>query len=324
MVIIMVIENENKEIEQLIRELARKLLEEKQVDVIIGYTEGTVPLSSSPIVIDKAEEVDKLTWNNLCYINLAKYLVPRISTLMNKEGQRLKVGIVSKGCVGRALIHLSVEHQLDLENIKIIGIPCNGVINRRRIEKELEEMEALEISVSEEKIIVKCKQKKNLKSLASLLSGLGFTKIAYQKGSLTIEKTKGRDLRGQPYLEYRVEFKGEVIEFTYSLSAKRSKNARLLELMPTFLNILQVAEDYYDIQPTQLFSHINTVLLELSKIVDRDAVDGHTALFHLLPVRFRAGRVPVDDLGVYDGIPDIYHPHELFVVACGQQHPDAG
>ena len=135
--------------------------------------------------------------------------------------------------------------------------------------------------MSEEKIIVKCTQKKNLKSLASLLSGLGFTKIAYAKGFLTIEKTKGRDLRGQPYLEYRVEFKGQTIEFTYSLSGKRSKNARLLELMPTFLNILQVAEDYYDIQPTQLFSHINTVLLELSKIVDHDAVEFSTQLTDL-------------------------------------------
>ena len=135
--------------------------------------------------------------------------------------------------------------------------------------------------MSEEKIIVKCTQKKNLKSLASLLSGLGFTKIAYSKGSLTIEKTKGRDLRGQPYLEYKVEFKGQTIEFTYSLSGNRSKNARLLELMPTFLNILQVAEDYYDIQPTQLFSHINTVLLELSKIVDHDAAEFSTQLTDL-------------------------------------------
>jgi formate dehydrogenase subunit beta len=130
----MVIEDENKEIEQLIRDLARKLIEDKEVDVIIGYTEGTVPLTSSPIVIDKVEDVDKLIWNNLCYINLAKYLVPRIPTLLNEEGQKLKVGIVSKGCVGRALIHLSVEHQIDLEHIKIIGIPCNGIINRKKIE----------------------------------------------------------------------------------------------------------------------------------------------------------------------------------------------
>lgn len=133
----------------------------------------------------------------------------------------------------------------------------------------------------EEKITIKCKQRKNLKSLATLLSGLGFTKIAYSKGTLAIEKTKGRDLRGQPYLEYRIEFKADSIDFIYSVPAKRSKMARLLDLMPTFLNILQVAEEYYDIQPTQIFSHVNAVLGELSKILDRDAVEFSTQLSEL-------------------------------------------
>ncbi len=133
----------------------------------------------------------------------------------------------------------------------------------------------------EEKIIVKCKQKKNLKSLAMLLSGLGFTKIAYAKKGLTIEKTKGRDLRGNPYLEYRVEFNPQSIEFIYGSTATKSKTGRLLSLMPTFLNILQVAEDYYDIQPTQIFSHVTVVLTELSKILDRDAVEFSTQLTEL-------------------------------------------
>ncbi len=137
------------------------------------------------------------------------------------------------------------------------------------------------MEMSEEKIVVKCKQKKNLKALASLFGGLGFTKITYSKGTLAIEKTRGTDLRGNPYLEYRVEFIGDEIIFTFSLSGKRSKNARLLELMPTFLNILQVAEDYYDINPTQIFSNINTVLQELSKIIDKDAVEFSTQLTDL-------------------------------------------
>ncbi len=135
--------------------------------------------------------------------------------------------------------------------------------------------------MAEEKIAISCKQKKNLKNLATLFGGLGFTKITYSKGELSIEKTKGHDLRGNPYLEYRVDFKPESIEFIYSASAKRSKTARLLELMPTFLNILQVAEDYYDIKPTQIFSQINTILKELSKILDRDAVEFSTQLSDL-------------------------------------------
>ncbi|MFX1297849.1 MAG: 4Fe-4S ferredoxin [Promethearchaeota archaeon] len=151
------IEIENQEIEKSMRETAKKLLKEKEVDVIIGYTMGSVPLSTAPIMITKEEDVDKLIWNNLCYINLAKYLVPRIPQLIDPEKGDLKIGIVSKGCVGRALIHLSVENQVDLKNIKMIGIPCNGIINRRRIEKEIGEKEILEIYSSDNEIVVKGK-----------------------------------------------------------------------------------------------------------------------------------------------------------------------
>ncbi|KKK63493.1 hypothetical protein LCGC14_2993700, partial [marine sediment metagenome] len=71
MVKILGLETENQEIEEEIRETAKKLLAEKQVDVIIGYTTGTLPLTSSPIMIRNEEDVDKLIWNNLCYVNLA-------------------------------------------------------------------------------------------------------------------------------------------------------------------------------------------------------------------------------------------------------------
>jgi hypothetical protein len=135
--------------------------------------------------------------------------------------------------------------------------------------------------MTEEKIVIECRQRKNLKGLATLLSGLGFTKIAYSRGFLSIEKTKGTDLRGKPYLEYKVEFRPTSISFMYGASAKKNKNAQLLDLMPTFLNILRVSEDYYDIKPTQIFSHINVVLKELSKIVDHDAIEFSTQLTEL-------------------------------------------
>lgn len=151
------IETENQIIEKDMRDLALKLLTNHEVDVIIGYTKGTIPLSSSPIMITKPEEVDKLVWNNLCYVNLAKYLVPRIPQLVDPEKGNLKIGIVAKGCVGRALIHLAVENQIDLENIKMIGIPCNGIINRKKIEKEVGEKEILEVYASGDNIIVKGK-----------------------------------------------------------------------------------------------------------------------------------------------------------------------
>jgi hypothetical protein len=135
--------------------------------------------------------------------------------------------------------------------------------------------------MSEDKISVAAEQKKPLKNLASLFSGLGFTKITYGKETLSVEKVKGQDLQGKPYLEYRVEFGPTSIDFTYSFSKERNKLSCLLDLMPTFLNILQVAEDYYDVQPTGIFVHINAVLAEVSKIIDRDALEFSTQLSEL-------------------------------------------
>ncbi|TFF69245.1 MAG: 4Fe-4S ferredoxin [Promethearchaeota archaeon] len=146
---------ENKKIEEKMRNIARDLLKEKQVDLIIGYSQGTIPLSSAPIFIRNEDEVHKLIWNNLCYVNLAKYLIPNIKT--NNEGELidLKVGIVSKGCVARSIIHLMVEHQINKENIIIIGINCNGNLNRRRIEKELGPHEVSETCLLDDYFIVK-------------------------------------------------------------------------------------------------------------------------------------------------------------------------
>ncbi len=151
------IDTENQEIENSIREIAKKLLSENQVDVIIGYAEGTIPLSSTPIFIRKEEDVNKLIWNNLCYINLANYLVPLMPQLCDSEGNALKIGIVAKGCVGRAVNHLAVEKQVDLENVKMIGIRCNGIVNRSKINLEIGEKEILEVSISGNDIIVKGK-----------------------------------------------------------------------------------------------------------------------------------------------------------------------
>ncbi|MBN1800976.1 MAG: 4Fe-4S dicluster domain-containing protein [Candidatus Lokiarchaeota archaeon] len=148
------ISEENLKNEEFIKNISRDLLRQKKVDLIIGYGKGTIPTNSAPIFVRKEEDIKKLIWNNMCHANLARYLVPPLVKYVNGDKIDLKVGIVSKGCVGRALIHLAKENQVNLENIKIIGITCNGMINRRRIEKELCGKEILNISVSKDKVIV--------------------------------------------------------------------------------------------------------------------------------------------------------------------------
>jgi len=153
------LQNQNQKITDKIREISTQLLEEKEVDLIIGYSDGTFPLSNLPVFIREVDEVEKLIWNNLCYVNLASYLTSNISRFIRKEEseENLKIGLVAKGCVARTIIQLSLENQIDLNDIILIGINCNGIINRKRIEKEIGEREITNLSVKGGDIIVEGK-----------------------------------------------------------------------------------------------------------------------------------------------------------------------
>jgi len=153
------INEENDRKTENIRKIAKKLLTNGEVDLIIGYSEGTFPLSTSPVFIRKIENVDKLIWNNLCYVNLATYLTSNLKKFLNNEesDNNFKIGVVAKGCVARAIIQLSLENQFDINQIRIIGIECNGIINRRRIEKEIGLQEIRNIEIKDNDLIVEGK-----------------------------------------------------------------------------------------------------------------------------------------------------------------------
>ena len=122
-----------------IREVARSLLRDGKVDLIIGYEKGSLPLRTSPCFIRNPDEAERLVWNPCCDNNLATYL-------HHATG---KVGIVAKGCDARSIIGEIVERQIAREDVVVIGVPCQGVIDRTKIEAQLDGREVLEADVSE-------------------------------------------------------------------------------------------------------------------------------------------------------------------------------
>ena len=113
-----------EEREKLLRDIAGDLLREGKVDLIIGYEEGTVPLRSRPSFLRSEEDVERLVWNGTCENNLANYL----------PGREGKIGIVAKGCDVRSLVGLVKEQQIERDQLTIIGMPCSGMVDRRKIE----------------------------------------------------------------------------------------------------------------------------------------------------------------------------------------------
>jgi formate dehydrogenase (coenzyme F420) beta subunit len=108
-----------------IRRIAGRLLEDHQVDLVIGYERGSLPLRSTPSFARTASDVEKLIWDATCENNLIRFLRTR-------EG---KTAIVVKGCDAGSLVSLIKEKQIERDQVYIIGVPCQGVIDRKLVSK---------------------------------------------------------------------------------------------------------------------------------------------------------------------------------------------
>lgn len=117
-----------KEYTEKIREIASRLFEEGKIDVFIGYEEGTNPFFPRPVLINKKEDVNRLIWNSNCGLNLCNYLT----------GRKDRVGIVATGCVSRSIVNHILENQIKREQLYIVGIPCSGILDHRKIQAEVD------------------------------------------------------------------------------------------------------------------------------------------------------------------------------------------
>lgn len=143
-----------------IQDAAKKALEEKKVDVVIGFSKGSLPLRSTPAFIRKPEDAEKLTWDYTCENNLANYL-------RKKKDQ--KVGVVVKGCDSRSIVALMKENQLVRDNLYIIGVPCSGMIDRKKVARLLDGKELLNAECDGDSVVLKGKDFSETVKLADVL-----------------------------------------------------------------------------------------------------------------------------------------------------------
>jgi len=141
--------------EDKLRDIARKLLAEGQIQYFVGYCQGSEPHRVVPCFVTREDEVDELVWGPLCVQNLSKYVL---------QGRDLegKVGVLVKGCDARAIVELLKQHQIERDTTVVVGVPCQGQVDRRKLEDVLglpmEEVKGVEdigdeflVSVGDEK-----------------------------------------------------------------------------------------------------------------------------------------------------------------------------
>ena len=127
-----------------IQEAARRLLADKQVDVVIGFRKGTLPFMNEPFLAKNVDQVRQLYWDGNCGINLANYLPKRTD----------RIAIVAKGCDSRNIVVHLLEYQIKREQLYILGAPCKGMIDRRRILASLDGKEPVGAEEKDGKILV--------------------------------------------------------------------------------------------------------------------------------------------------------------------------
>lgn len=128
-----------------IQEKSRLLLSSGAVDLFIGYKSGSNILRITPHVVKERTGVEALVWNSLCINNL-------VTSLQKYRGQ--KVGIVVKGCDSQSLIELLKFHQVQRDQLFIIGIPCRGILDPKKIARKRPQARVTALYEHDDRIVI--------------------------------------------------------------------------------------------------------------------------------------------------------------------------
>jgi formate dehydrogenase subunit beta len=121
---------------EAIRAAARRLLADGTVSLLVGYERGSAGYRCRPSFAARAEDAERLEWDSTCSNNLAVYLPGLFQRRPQKKGQETplpRIGFVAKACDLRSIVALVKERQAPRENVVLIGVPCTGMVDERKV-----------------------------------------------------------------------------------------------------------------------------------------------------------------------------------------------
>ena len=130
-----------------------KVLATKKVKYVIAYAKGSYGFQTTPLFVKNETECKNALFSPLCVHNLSVYV--------KHETGAEKVGVVVKGCDSRSLVQLINEHRIPRDHLVIIGIPCTGVIDPKKLKGFVSEpYEQVEVDEKNETYLFTVKGKK--------------------------------------------------------------------------------------------------------------------------------------------------------------------
>ncbi|MBE6613443.1 MAG: 4Fe-4S ferredoxin [Ruminococcaceae bacterium] len=113
--------------EKILRERAKALLADGTVDRVLGWKRGDFDWDVTPGVMT-ADTLDEFVWGDFSAPNLSKYLVSET----RKDG---KILVFLKPCDTYSFNQLLTEHRFDREKVYAIALPCEGMIDNKKLAK---------------------------------------------------------------------------------------------------------------------------------------------------------------------------------------------
>jgi ferredoxin len=146
--------------EERLKKAAQKILARDDVKCLIGYERGSYGFRTSPCFLTSQDQADRLVFSPLCVHNLVNYLtLEEVGPLTNeKDPERNKIAVVVKGCDSKAIVNLLTEKGVSRENLIIIGVPCQGVVDTKKLAKLFPNAaEPVKVEIKDKQVLVTCK-----------------------------------------------------------------------------------------------------------------------------------------------------------------------
>lgn len=116
-----------QDIQGAVRTAVRRLLEDGVVGTVLAHQDGFDSLHPTPLFARSPGEADRVDVGPFTSASLAKYL-------LHLQGEEKPVGVVARGCEVRGIQRLAADHRVDRSRLHVIGIPCHGALDPRRVE----------------------------------------------------------------------------------------------------------------------------------------------------------------------------------------------
>jgi formate dehydrogenase (coenzyme F420) beta subunit len=124
------------DMEQKLKDELNGLFDSGRINLAAGFENRGLPGRTGIKFIDSKAGTDKLVWNSFCANNIAATLPRLFVRDPQAKGPKVfpKIAVAAKGCDARSITGLIAENQIPRENVVVIGMPCSGMIERRKLE----------------------------------------------------------------------------------------------------------------------------------------------------------------------------------------------